>query len=77
VVYAVVGDTGPTQIIGEGSYGLAKALGINPDAKNGGTDSGVTFIVFTGTSSICKPIESHTQATSQGQTLARQFINNN
>ena len=77
VVYAVVGDTGPTQIIGEGSYALAVALGIDPDPSSGGTDSGVTFIVFSGNGSIVKPIENHGNATTLGQTLARQFINNN
>jgi hypothetical protein len=77
VAYAVVGDTGPTQIIGEGSYALAVALGIDPDPSTGGTDSGVTFIVFTGNGSIVKPIENHNNAVTLGQTLARQFINNN
>jgi len=77
VAYAVVGDTGPTQIIGEGSYALAVALGINPDARNGGTDSGVTFIVFTGNSSIVKPIEDHNATVTLGEQLGRQFINNN
>jgi hypothetical protein len=77
VAYAVVGDTGPTQIIGEGSYALAVALGIDPDPSTGGTDSGVTFIVFTGSGSVVSPIENHNNAVNLGQTLARQFINNN
>jgi hypothetical protein len=33
--------------------------------------------VFTGGGSVVKPIESHSAAVSLGQTLARQFVNNN
>jgi hypothetical protein len=75
VTYAVVGDTGPTDIIGEASYAAAVQLGINPDPSNGGTDSGVTYIVFK--NSTINPIENHDLAVSQGQQLARTFINNN
>ncbi|MET9973054.1 glycoside hydrolase family 75 protein, partial [Streptomyces sp. NPDC006356] len=46
VRYAVVGDVGPRDIIGEASYATAKALGIPPDPRTGGTASGVTYIVF-------------------------------
>ncbi|GAA3354912.1 hypothetical protein GCM10017744_015370 [Streptomyces antimycoticus] len=46
VQYAVVGDTGPTNIIGEASYATANALGIDPDPETGGAESGVTYIVF-------------------------------
>lgn len=38
-VDAVVGDVGPEKKIGEGSIALAEALGIDPDARVGGTDS--------------------------------------
>jgi hypothetical protein len=72
VTYAVVGDTGPTGIIGESSYATAQSLGINPDPKNGGTDSGVTYIVFP--HSQVNPIESHANAVSLGQQLATQFV---
>ena len=75
VEYAVVGDTGPTAIIGEASYKTAADLGIDPDPSNGGTDSGVTYIFFK--NSQATPIEDHDNAVSQGQQLARQFINNN
>ena len=44
IQYAVFGDTGPTDIIGEASYACAQKLGINPDPKNGGVGSGVTYI---------------------------------
>ncbi|MFC7512586.1 glycoside hydrolase family 75 protein [Streptomyces thermocarboxydus] len=46
VSYAVVGDTGPTDIIGEASYAAAKSLGVDPDPRSGGAPSGVTYIVF-------------------------------
>ncbi|TDU89923.1 carbohydrate binding protein with CBM6 domain [Kribbella voronezhensis] len=75
VTYAVVGDTGPEDIIGEASYAAANQLGINPDPSNGGTDSGVTYIVFK--NSTINPIEDHNLAVSRGQELARTFIDNN
>lgn len=75
VEYAVVGDTGPTQIIGEASYATARALGIDPDPETGGTDSGVTYILFK--NSQVSPIESHSAAVSLGDSLARQFLLNN
>lgn len=37
-VVAVVADSGPSNKIGEGSIALAKALGINANARTGGTD---------------------------------------
>ncbi|GAA3098034.1 glycoside hydrolase family 75 protein [Streptomyces echinatus] len=75
VEYAVVGDTGPTKIIGEASYATAKALGIDPDPETGGTDSGVTYILFK--NSKVSPIESHSAAVSLGDQLAKQFLANN
>ncbi|GAB1338807.1 glycoside hydrolase family 75 protein [Streptomyces sp. E-15] len=72
VEYAVVGDTGPTQIIGEASYATAKALGIDPDPETGGADSGVTYILFK--NSKVSPIESHSAAVTLGDQLAKQFI---
>ncbi|WP_367039155.1 glycoside hydrolase family 75 protein [Streptomyces sp. Je 1-332] len=75
VLYAVVGDTGPTDLIGEASYAAAKSLGINPDPRSGGTDAGVTYIVFTGPKA--SPIESHRAAVARGDALARQFLGQN
>ncbi|MEU0742847.1 glycoside hydrolase family 75 protein [Streptomyces sp. NPDC006134] len=71
VRYAVVGDTGPRDIIGEASYAAAEALGIDPDPRTGGTPSGVTYIVFRG--SRVKPIEDRAAATRAGERLARLF----
>ncbi|WP_369244155.1 glycoside hydrolase family 75 protein [Streptomyces sp. R41] len=72
IQYAVVGDTGPHDIIGEASYATAKALGIRPDPHGGGTDSGVTYIVFR--NSRVSPIEDHAAAVAVGKRLARQFV---
>jgi hypothetical protein len=75
VEYAVMGDTGPPDLIGEASYATAVDLGIDPDPMTGGVSSGVSYIVFQ--NSNASPIEDHAQAVRQGQVLARQFVNNN
>ncbi|WP_230396624.1 glycoside hydrolase family 75 protein [Streptomyces blattellae] len=72
VQYAVVGDTGPHDLIGEASYATAQALGVDPDPRGGGTDSGVTYIVFK--DSRVRPIEDHAGAVLVGERLARQFV---
>ncbi|MEU3623414.1 hypothetical protein BS329_28640 [Amycolatopsis coloradensis] len=72
VLYTVIGDTGPNDIIGEASYATAKALGINPDPENGGVDSGVTYICFK--NSKVSPIEDHGKSTSVGEGLAAKFV---
>ncbi|MFI1354360.1 glycoside hydrolase family 75 protein [Streptomyces sp. NPDC020898] len=72
VQYAVVGDTGPRDIIGEASYATADALGINPDPHGGGTASGVTYIVFK--DSRVSPIEDHAAAVETGERLAKAFV---
>ncbi|MGW1761603.1 glycoside hydrolase family 75 protein [Streptomyces mirabilis] len=72
VQYAVVGDTGPHEIIGEASYATAKALGIRPDPHGGGTSSGVTYIAFK--NSRVSPIEDHAAAVTAGERLAREFV---
>ncbi|MEV5955048.1 glycoside hydrolase family 75 protein [Streptomyces sp. NPDC051987] len=71
VQYAVVGDTGPRDIIGEASYATAKALGMNPDPRTGGVPSGVTYIVFK--DSVVDPIEDRAEAEAEGERLAEQF----
>ncbi|MFJ5263236.1 glycoside hydrolase family 75 protein [Streptomyces sp. NPDC088387] len=72
VQYAVVGDRGPSGIIGEASYATAEALGIDPDPRRGGTASGVTYIVFKDT--VANPIESHAAAVDVGERAARAFV---
>ncbi|MFL1905158.1 glycoside hydrolase family 75 protein [Streptomyces tauricus] len=72
VRYAVVGDVGPDDIIGEASYALARNLGIRPDPRGGGAASGVTYILFK--DSGASPIESPGAAVAQGERLARELV---
>jgi hypothetical protein len=46
--YAIFGDVGPYDRIGEGSVALAENLGIRSDARNGGARGGVLYLVFPG-----------------------------
>jgi hypothetical protein len=46
--YAIFGDVGPSDRIGEGSVALAETLGIRSDARSGGARRGVLFLVFPG-----------------------------
>ncbi|SEF88149.1 chitosanase of glycosyl hydrolase group 75 [Actinacidiphila yanglinensis] len=72
VVYAVFADEGPGNIIGEGSYALATALGIDPDPDTGGTDGPVTFIVFPG--QVPDPVENNTAIDSVGSAAATAWV---
>lgn len=75
VAYAVVGDQGPTGIIGEGSYRLAEQLGINPNPATGGVSGAVvTFILFPGVTSV--PIEDNADAIAKGEPAATAFVDN-
>jgi Fungal chitosanase of glycosyl hydrolase group 75 len=46
--YAIFGDIGPSDRIGEGSIALAENLGIRSDARNGGARRGIIYLVFPG-----------------------------
>ncbi|MFD3787476.1 glycoside hydrolase family 75 protein [Streptomyces cyaneofuscatus] len=72
VRYAVIGDTGPAGIIGEGSYALAEELSIDPHPTTGGAASGVTYIAFK--DSRISPIESRAKAERRGEALARALV---
>jgi hypothetical protein len=74
IVAGVFGDEGPADIIGEASYAMNQLLGIDPDPVNGGADSGVTFIVFTGANNVVNPIEDHDKAESVAKIAAEQLI---
>ncbi len=74
VVYGVIGDSGPTTIIGEASYAMAAALGINPDPSVGGVDNGVTYMAFTGAGAVSSPIEDAAHTTTLGETLAKAIV---
>jgi len=72
IVYAVFADEGPSNIIGEASYATARDLGIDPDPENGGTDSGVTYIVFKG--NVPNPVENNATITAKGQAAAAAWL---
>ncbi|MGH9678673.1 MAG: glycoside hydrolase family 75 protein, partial [Candidatus Acidiferrales bacterium] len=46
--FAIFGDVGPADRIGEGSIALAVNLGIRSDARNGGARRGILYLVFRG-----------------------------
>jgi hypothetical protein len=46
--YAIFGDVGPWDRIGEGSMALAENLGVRSDARNGGARRGIVYLVFPG-----------------------------
>jgi glycosyl hydrolase group 75 (putative chitosanase)/carbohydrate binding protein with CBM35 domain len=71
VFYAVVGDTGPTPVIGAASYATAKGLGV-ADPNAGGIDSGVTYLVFQATNP--NKTEDHAGAVTSGQQMAHDFV---
>jgi hypothetical protein len=48
ISYAIFGDIGPYDRIGEGSVALAESLGIRSDARNGGIWRGVFYLLFPG-----------------------------
>lgn len=77
VEFGIVGDIGPTGAIGEASYAMAKRLGIDPNPKTGGIGSGVTYLVFTGTSGIVTKNEDHAEAVSVGVKRANEFLAEN
>ena len=74
VQYGVIGDTGPTTIIGEASYRMAQLLGIDPDPSTGGTDSGVSYIAFVGAAGQVNVIEDHAEAVTVGTARATALL---
>jgi hypothetical protein len=77
LVYAIFGDQSAKGILGEGSYALAAALGIDPDPATGGVGSGVTYILFTGAGAKVAKNEDHAAAVALGETLAAALVANN
>lgn len=72
VRYAVVGDTGPTDLLGEASWAAAKALGIDPDPSTGGTSDEVAYLLFPDTR--VSPVEDRHAAVEAGERRARAFL---
>jgi hypothetical protein len=77
MTFAFEGDTGPNNIIGEASYATAVILGINPDAKNGGSDGPITYLVFTGSTGLPKVPENHQEVVTVGMNAAKSWIDAN
>jgi len=75
--FAVFGDTGPNNIIGEAAYATANDLGIPPDPATGGTSGPVTYIVFTGAGTAPQDLSNPLETWQLGMTLAQQLIANN
>jgi hypothetical protein len=75
--FAVFGDTGPTNIIGEASYACAEKLGINPNPAIGGIDKGVSYIVFTSSDSVPHDIEDQAEAGRLGEALVAKLLADN
>jgi len=69
MVFGIFGDAGPAAIIGEASFAMAEALGIPSHPSTGGVDSGVTYLVFTGTAARVTRNEDHAEAVSFGEPL--------
>jgi hypothetical protein len=75
--FAVFGDTGPTDIIGEASYATANSLGIPPDPATGGSAGPITYIVFVGTGVAPQDLSNPLETWQLGLSLAQQLVANN
>jgi hypothetical protein len=75
--FGVFGDEGPSDMIGEASNAMAKALGIPSNPENGGVDSGVTYIVFTGHDGVVDKLEDTAQAASIGAARVTRLLQQN
>ncbi|MGV3625109.1 MAG: peptidoglycan-binding protein [Archangium sp.] len=64
-VFAVVADIGPKDHQGEGSIKLAQELGINSNARKGGTSSGISYVVFPGSKQTWPMTHEQIQAAGQ------------
>ncbi|MFO0671399.1 MAG: glycoside hydrolase family 75 protein [Polyangiaceae bacterium] len=75
--FGIFGDEGPSSIIGEASYAMAKKLGIPSSPSTGGVDSGVTYVAFTGKSAVVTKNEDHDEAVRVGTARAEQLLREN
>ncbi len=78
LVYApFLDEDGVSQEIGEGSAALASLLGIRNSPSTGGQDTGLVYIVFTGSTgnlSSIADMANHQKAITTGQTLAAALV---
>lgn len=71
VHYAIIGDTGPAEIIGEASYKLAQRMGIDPDPRTGGAEeTDILYVAFKGPASVVKRNEDGGEALALGRARA-------
>ena len=75
--FAIFGDTGPTNLIGEASYACANGLGIDPNPATGGVNKGVTYVVFVGANSAPHDLENQAETRQLGDQLLTQLLANN
>jgi hypothetical protein len=68
--FAIVGDIGPANKLGEGSIALAKILGIPSNPRSGGVPSGVAYALFPG-SGRGTPLARHEVIDKGGDLLSR------
>ena len=75
VAYGIVGTVGVPDVIGDASYAMAAALGINPDPMVGGVPTNtVTYIAFTGPGPVVTMNEDHDEAQRIGEAAAAALI---
>ena len=77
LMFGVLGDTGPTDIIGEASYRAAQCLGLPPSPANGGVGGGVTYIFFVGPGTQPKDMEDVNEVRQLGAKLVQSLVANN
>jgi len=75
--FAVFGDQGPNNVIGEASVRTANGLGIPASPASGGIGGGVTYIAFVGTGSQPSDMENLTEIQTLGAKLVQRLIANN
>jgi Fungal chitosanase of glycosyl hydrolase group 75 len=76
--FAIFGDTGPANIIGEASYASAEMMGIPPSAVDGGINGrSVTYIAFTGTGTVPRNVEDKVETRALGQMLLDKLLQEN
>jgi Fungal chitosanase of glycosyl hydrolase group 75 len=77
LVFAVFGDEGADDQLGAGSVALARRLGIDADPRDGGVDSGVTYVVFTGDDAIVPRLEDRGEAVRLGKRKLAELLEAN
>ncbi|WP_234010290.1 glycoside hydrolase family 75 protein [Streptomyces sp. SPB074] len=72
VRYAVVGDTGPADVIGEASYAAARSLGLGGAPQAAGTQDDVLYLLFPDTR--VRPVEDPAAARAAGRDRLSRYL---